>query len=822
MSGDTAILASINELLATEANELGREPRTLVPMPLSLILPVGSLGGVALDANGDIVGIKLGGIGRAGPAIIAKICELKRLKRLVFFCQESLDIPQEIRELKRLEAIWFGGSLKSLPESLLDFDLPILGDANFKDVASKRALEITDQLVGDRIERPKNDEVTSVEGLTEGDLVKKRLLTASISEDLLSLKGIFLSLHQLEDPPLEIANKGRDAITRYFQERSQGYLPLNELKIILVGNGGSGKTSLVKRLVGEQFDPKERQTHGINIRQWMVDTPTREVKLHFWDFGGQEIMHATHQFFLSKRSMYILVLDGRRDEDPEYWLQHIESFGGDSPVLLVLNRIDEHPAFDVNRRFLKNKYKGIVDFFRVSCATNLGVREVIEHLGNELDKVPMLRTRWPQSWFRVKQELSSLDAPYLSLEQFRLLCDRERVSDSANQELLVDFLHDLGVVLHFKDIELLDTHVLDPRWVTDGAYRIINSEIVAKQKGLLPLNQISKILAPQGQESEYPADKHRYIVDLMLKFELCYRIGDRAILIPDLLDIQEPTLDFDEEDALYFVFEFGYLPKSIMPRFIVRMHGDIRRAMRWRTGVLLEDKTLDARALVRADEKAKRIYIIVGGQQRRDYFAVIKKVLRDIVSSFEKLLVTELVPLPDKSDVLLDYRELLGHEAAKKEEIFVGRLSKSFNVQTLLNGIEKPAVREAQIVVNVQGNYYAGQSITSHSTQVAVNESRGRNMAYIAKAWERAIVYLSGAAFLALVGYLLIRNEPFADPNLVVVLRIVLSLVMAIFGATIPGMLKVDFSAKGLTIRAAGALALVVIAYLLTPTVLPR
>jgi hypothetical protein len=45
-------------------------------------------------------------------------------------------------------------------------------------------------------------------------------------------------------------------------------------------------------------------------------------------------MHATHQFFLSKRSLYILVLDGRKEEDAEYWLKHIESFGGDSPVLM--------------------------------------------------------------------------------------------------------------------------------------------------------------------------------------------------------------------------------------------------------------------------------------------------------------------------------------------------------------------------------------------------------------------------------------------------------------------------------------------------------
>lgn len=540
-------------------------------------------------------------------------------------------------------------------------------------------------------------------------------------------------------------------------------------------------------------------------------------------------MHATHQFFLSKRSVYILVLDGRKDEDPEYWLQHIESFGGDSPILLVLNRIDEHPAFEVNRRFLKNKYRGLADFFRISCSKGIGIQELTTHLGRELGKVPMLQTRWPRSWFKIKQELESFNMPFLSLEQYRNLCAREHIPDGTSQEVLVDFLHDLGVVLHFKDMTLLDTHVLDPRWVTEGVYRIINSEILARQRGFLQLDQIGRVLSPPGSELTYPTEKHTYIVELMLKFELCFKVGNKAILVPDLLDIQEPALNFNEADALHFVFEYGYLPKSVMPRFIVRMHGDIKDVMRWRTGVLLEDRTLGASALVRADEKAKRIHVAVQGQQKRDYFAIIRKVIREINSSFEKLQVTEFVPLPDVRDVLLDYSELLGYEIAKKEEIFVGRLGVSYNVQTLLNGIEKPAARAAQVVV-VHGDYFAAPSVTDRSTHktdikvIDVNETivtgNEDSMVYSAKTWEKVVVYLTGAAFLGLVGYLLVRNEPIADPNLVVTLRTVLSMVVAVFGATIPGLLRVDFSAKGLTIRAIGALALFVITFLLTPSVL--
>jgi hypothetical protein len=56
--------------------------------------------------------------------------------------------------------------------------------------------------------------------------------------------------------------------------------------------------------------------HGIRIKDWRIDTGDQELRCNLWDFGGQDIMHATHQFFLSRRSLYVLVLDGRKDERP--------------------------------------------------------------------------------------------------------------------------------------------------------------------------------------------------------------------------------------------------------------------------------------------------------------------------------------------------------------------------------------------------------------------------------------------------------------------------------------------------------------------------
>ena len=157
---------------------------------------------------------------------------------------------------------------------------------------------------------------------------------------------------------------------------SEGWQALNEGKLILVGFGAVGKTTLVNRLVlNRPFDRHERKIDGIQISDWSISitATTEPVRLHVWDFGGQEIMHATHQFFLTERALYLLVLagrEGREDADAEYWLNMISAFGKDSPVIVALNKIKEHP-FNVNRRLLRDKYRNVCGFIDLTAKMTL-------------------------------------------------------------------------------------------------------------------------------------------------------------------------------------------------------------------------------------------------------------------------------------------------------------------------------------------------------------------------------------------------------------------------------------------------------------------
>lgn len=503
----------------------------------------------------------------------------------------------------------------------------------------------------------------------------------------------------LVEPPIEIASHGIKAIKSYYKSLSIERTPLSELKVLFVGDGGSGKTSLMKRLLGEPFDPNESQTHGINIRDWSTSDDGSTIHIHFWDFGGQQIMHATHQFFLSKRSLYVIVLDGRKDEDAEYWLQLVESFGGESPILVVLNKMDEHPSYDLNRVFLKNKYKGVKGFYPLSCFNFEGIEVFIEGLRQALLKSELPRTYWPKTWFDIKNSLENMEHDFISYKEYQSICTRLGVTDSSDQDVLLEFLNDLGVVLHFKDLDLFDTHVLEPKWVTEAVYKIINSKELAISKGLLPLMSLSEILKPNAHSDRvYPKDRLPYIINLMKKFELCYELDASTILVPQLLDIQKPQIDFDYDASLRFFIEYDFLPKSVIPRFIVNMRKDIKGELRWRTGVVLEEPSFQCHAIVEADERDKRIYVNVIGRQKRDYFAVIRYSLFSINSSYERIQAIERVPMPDQPSISISYEHLLRLERLGEKTYIPDGSQKAYEIRNLLGTIQIESTTEEEIM----------------------------------------------------------------------------------------------------------------------------
>jgi internalin A len=493
----------------------------------------------------------------------------------------------------------------------------------------------------------------------------------------------------------------RAVLDYYFRART-ARKPLNEAKLILVGRGGVGKTSVVNRLIHGSFQPDEAKTDGIRITAWPLRVPCGDdVRLHVWDFGGQEIMHATHQFFLTQRSLYLLVLNGRdglEDADADYWLRMIESFGAESPVIVVLNKCGEHP-FDVNRRGLQQKFPGVIkDFVKTDCRDDTGLDLLRAAVEREVDGLEHRRADFPTSWFAIKDRLSASDRNYVRYDEYRQLCAELGEPDPAAQESLAGFLHRLGVALNYRDDpRLQDTHVLNPHWVTNGIYKLLNSPLLAEQRGVVRLADAARIL----DGGRYPAATHRFLFDLMKKFELCFSFpeDDTRYLVPELLDKQQPDYgpEFEPAACLNFQYHYPVLPEGMLPRFIVRTHALSEGQPRWRTGVVLEFE--GNRALVRGDGPGGKVFISVNGPPRgcRRLLAVVRSDFERIHRDIPKLEPQAMVPVPGHPEVVVPYRELQileenGHRILPR---VAGSRVLELNVQELLDGVDLGEMRMA-------------------------------------------------------------------------------------------------------------------------------
>ncbi len=546
------------------------------------------------------------------------------------------------------------------------------------------------------------------------------------------------ALKQRVELPPEIKKQGHLTIIHYLESlQKEGEKRLKEVKVVFLGDGGAGKTSLVKKILDPTADlaEDEKPTPGVDIHTW--ELKKEEIQAHLWDFGGQVIMHATHQFFMSRRSVYVIVLDGRKEQNPDYWLHHARTFGGESPVLVVMNKVDQH-YHELERNTLMNKYPQIKGFFPLSCKDNRGLKTFTDQLGKALKKTEAWDSSLPVNWYKAKDRLQEKNEDYITLETYQKVCQEQTIQEET-RDVLLGHLNDLGIVVYFENLVHLNTYVLNPRWLTNAVYQVINSDELQKKKGIIAFDDLKGIFNKKERPYAVPKDKYGFIMETMQEFELAYILNREqrfhqkmSYLIPDLLESDEPAdLDFDKTGALIrFRFVFPFLPTSIMARFIVRMADDIDGIRRWRSGVVLRNKTFKSRALITANNDQRLIHTWVKGEQQRDYFAVIRNHFHQIFSSYANFKYHELVPLTEDGAITVNYEQLIGLELMGKPTYSCGELRQEFDLKALLNGIEAEESRKEKAEKQKRKRAYQAVSqrpddvVLSATEQIFISYSR--------------------------------------------------------------------------------------------------
>jgi len=522
----------------------------------------------------------------------------------------------------------------------------------------------------------------------------------------LSLIKFDIRGNTIGDIPDDILNsqKFSSIITYYFdQTRNEPKTPLNEVKVILVGESDVGKTSLVKRLTIGNFRSDEPQTKGIEISTHDIHINNDKVKIHYWDFAGQTIKHSAHKFFLTERSLYLFVTKNRVDYETanriDYWLEMIDGYGKDSPIVFIGNFSDQR-GLDLDKVKWQTQYPNIVGFFETSCLKGDGINELKEAIEVQIRILKADFPLIPERYLNVKSKLDEMSGSgnkkYIIYRDYESICKDNGIQSKEEIQELAKILHDLGVILYFSSSHAPEpaTVVLDPKWIVDDIYEILGSEDLRTEKeGKLDLETLRNILLPS--EGGIRTDQNmRYVIDIMVEFELCFEIdtNPRQYLVVDLLPKTEKYKP-RWENYLKFVYQYTKSPQRVISRFFVKNHSSIRKGTIWRTGVLLDIKGRPI--LVKIDDK-KIIIKISNEFDAKHLITARKEVLGIILHCFDEIhenspdfckenAVKQLIRLPDEPEVLVSYYDVL--KAEQEGKPFYYGADRKYSVKEIFEGV---------------------------------------------------------------------------------------------------------------------------------------
>ncbi|WP_284616388.1 COR domain-containing protein [Aquabacterium humicola] len=523
-----------------------------------------------------------------------------------------------------------------------------------------------------------------------------------------SYEGIGVRDCPLEIPPVEIARQGPAAVLNYFTERRrQTVARLHEAKVLVVGDGGVGKTSLVRRLyqVDLPLPGEDETTRGIVVhKQDFAADHGGQFRLNVWDFGGQQIYHSTHQFFLTKSSLYVLVDDTRKsdksihDESFKFWLEVVETLSDKSPLLIFQNeKGGRSKAIDIAG--IRGRFPNVADIY----SGNLEHTDSVSHLRKAIQyyvqRLPHVGSEVPAMWIAVRQaiEAEASKRPFMTLEEYFALYASYLEFDRSRALYLSRYLHDLGVFLHFQDDLLLrKTVILQNQWATDAVFRILDDEAIKKAFGRFALQDCERVWS----DARYD-DMHAELIGLMGKFELCYPLRDsdpECWLAPQLLTPSLPSelADWADPTDLVVRFRYTFLPRGLVNRLMVRQHRFARRLeWSWAHGAFFEHGS--TQALVQETRRGSEIELRARGPESKELLSVLVGDLETINETFHGLRdrVEKLVPCicsvcrVTTDPQMYSFPELVERKRRSKGTIECRREPyEDVSVRELLDGIE--------------------------------------------------------------------------------------------------------------------------------------
>lgn len=552
--------------------------------------------------------------------------------------------------------------------------------------------------------------------------------------------GIYVYNNFSTIPPVEVIEQGNETILQYFEDAKKYDLKaLNECKLIFVGDGGLGKTSLMKKIVGLPFT-HETTTHGINKKSWndVINRKGENIKVNLWDFGGQHIQHSLHQFFLTEKVIYILLLDPRNDVNAMYWLEQIDKLGKDSEVLIVYNYKDPKDKDSHNNKNffeLRKTYPKLKMPYLLSCKDHYGFdlfkKDLIKSILNQKD----LLVQYPLNWFKIKDELEkdvTIKKNYIAYNEYDSICKNNNYNYEINKKNLLKQLDKIGSIVFFDKPILNDLQVLNPDWITTGAYSVLTSEITRNKKGHLDYNDLKEmfreeksLFANERIKLKYQEKDFQFILALMIDYDLCVinPFKQNEYLVPCAFEGEKPK-EFEKYkiNSRRYRFQFdSSFEMLIMYRFMARNISNCIKNGYWQSGIVIKDQHSSTFSLVETNQHSKIIDFWIQGDNIRGLWEVLRRDIKDIISKYSLTYKEEvLYDSKEGKEVFLSYDEMIDSLKNGKKNISYHPTHRISNIDVLkvIDNFE-----DSQKIVNImnkEGQIFNvnGDFITNGNTQI--------------------------------------------------------------------------------------------------------
>jgi hypothetical protein len=659
--------------------------------------------------------------------------KLQSLETLIFYDLKLTELPETLGDLSKLDTLFIETPAKELPSWIQK-----LTNLTFLD-AQKCELSFLPDWLG----KLPNLRTVSVANNNIQDI------PLSIAK-LEHLESLDLKDNPLNPELAEAFKQGIEGVKAYLRAKAEGgEITLNEAKLILVGEGGVGKTSLLAALRGEPWVENRETTHGVEVAIKSLILKDlisgKEITLNGWDFGGQNIYRHTHQLFFTSPAVYLAVWDPRRGPEQccvNEWVKMIKHRAYDETrpeerprILVVATKGGPKERLDhIDEQALRDEFGDLIcGFYHIdSKPDDNGVcyqlDELKQAITHEAASIPSVGRSVPLSWKNVLESIRrrSQNNPYITYERFEALCSRQKVSNEL-AALYAIILNELGHLIYYRGEKTLkDTVILRPDYLSKAISFVLEDKDSKDNHGLVEHHHLSEIwFDPARPENErYPKDLHPIFIRLMEKFDLSYQVvmPELSAATTSLVAQLVPNLRPDDWAEVWGGLRSGDVERTqvcrildaetgrtaevdgLIYRLIVRLHRyslgrkNYYDSRHWKTGLLLDDG-YNGRAFI--EELGGDVYVTVRAAYPERFLHQLCTEVQWLVKNFWKGLGAKLfVPCStEKCKGLLEIDEMMDNKSNGLDKIRCSVCRQYHEINPLMATMQTKQVWEDAVAI---------------------------------------------------------------------------------------------------------------------------